>query len=32
LACDAVVAGDLGWKLLGNPVVPPTLILISMLH
>jgi hypothetical protein len=28
LACDVVVAGDLGWKLLGNPVVPPTLILI----
>jgi hypothetical protein len=32
LACDVVVAGDLVWKLFGNPVVPPTLILISILH
>jgi hypothetical protein len=32
LACDVVVAGDLVGKLFGNPVVLPTLILISLLH
>jgi hypothetical protein len=32
LACDDVVAGDRDWKMFENPVAPPTLILISVLH